>query len=159
MGLSKAVLAFYHHLVHEPCDHARAGLSKGKAFCPDCGYRVKLLWMQVKCRQCDSRRIPRKMFDGAIEPLHKYCRHCGSSEVRLVKKLKIDAHEVNYSVAVKETDYSEEPRPQAPGSFHPDPDFYPQFKGVNTRSRNQRPYSGPSLDIVEGEVIRKRYVG
>lgn len=95
------------------------------------------------------------MFDGTVEPLHKYCRHCGSADVRLVKKLKIDAHEVNYSVAVKEIDYSEEnPLPSNRQSLKPNPDFYPQFKGFNTRTRQQ----GSSLDIVEGEVIRTRYV-
>ncbi len=156
MSISRAFYAFYNELVQQDCTHSRVSLGKRSCFCPDCGYKVKLLWAQVKCRGCNSRRVPKKGFDGSVNPLHKYCRYCGAGDVRLVKKEKIEGHELVYSVALKEVDYTEEKKSEktvtskktSKKAAETQPDFVRMYK---TRF-NPRP-----SDVHEGEVIRKRF--
>ncbi len=157
LSISKAFYAFYNELVQQDCAHTRVNLGKRSCFCPDCGYKVKLLWAQVKCRGCNSRRVPKKSFDGSVEALHKYCRYCGASDVRLVKKEKIEGHELVYSVALKEVDYAEEkPADKKAGSKKKQskkaPDTQPDFIRLYNTRFNPRP-----TDVHEGEVIRKRF--
>ena len=121
-------------------------MGRETSFCPDCGYKIKLLWGMAKCRDCGSKQVPQKKVDGHIAPLNKYCRHCGSSAYYLLKKEKIDAYELVYAISLKEIDYSEERQaPQAPPKV-------PIFGAQSKAPRSSK------LDIVEGEVIRKRYV-
>ena len=142
MELYRALYAFYHQLVSRECDHSRVQLGQNHAFCPDCGYKITLQWTLLKCRQCDSKRVPKKTPDGRIVPLHKYCRHCGSSDSRLVKRERIDAYDLLYAISTKEIDYSEERKPA-------------WERPVTAQPSARAPQS---LDIVEGQVIRKRYV-
>ncbi len=152
LSISKAFYAFYNELIQQDCAHLRVNISKSACFCPDCGYKVKLLWAQVKCRGCNSRRVPKKSFDGSVSPLHKYCRYCGAGDVRLVKKNKIESHELAYSVALKEVDYTEEKRNDKKISAHTGSSTASDFiRMFNTRFTSQ------PTDIHEGEVIRKRF--
>lgn len=145
MDLYRALYTFYKSLVEQDCEHQRVHFGQSAPFCPDCGYKIKLLWVMVKCRHCDSKRIPRRMPDGKITPLHKYCRHCGASAFRLVKRESIDAYELLYGLSIKEIDYSEERRqPQFTPRPGPQPKATPQAQ--------QSPF-----DVVDGQVIRKRY--
>ncbi len=133
-SVKKAVNAFFQNLITPSCEHRRANLSA--RFCPDCGYKVKLVWVMIKCRSCQARRVPDKsVVLGAVRPLEKFCRHCGSTDYQIVKKDRIDAYELMYCVSLKEIDYTEE----APPNAEP--------------VRQTAPFN-----IVEGEVLNSAFV-
>lgn len=115
------------------------------------------MWVFVKCRQCDAKRTPRRMPDGKIQPFDRHCRQCGTSAFRLVKRQAIDAYELQYCLSVKEVDYREERKPFQKPAVNPaaanakqTPPSYRPFQ------QTRAPFS-PAFDVVEGEVVRKRY--
>jgi DNA-directed RNA polymerase subunit RPC12/RpoP len=148
LDLYKALYAFYKTLVDKDCEHTRVHMGQNACFCPDCGYKVLMKWSFVRCRDCDAKRIPRRLPDGKIAPLHKYCRHCGSSSYRLVKRDFIEAFELLYGLLVKEIDYTEERRPVEPVHTKGEQDPLPL---------NKEAIGKTAFDVVDGQVIRKRY--
>lgn len=73
--------------------------------------------------------------DGRAVPLYKYCQHCGQADYQIIKKDRINVHEMAYALLTKEINYSEE------RLFKPKQAHNP-FEAVK------------GLDIVEGEVLR-----
>ncbi len=140
MRLFKALYAFYQELVGQPCEHPRVQVGQSGNYCPDCGYKIQMLWAILRCRTCGSKRLPKKHLDGKITPLERYCKHCGATDYQLIQRKKLHVHELTYAVALKEVDYlSEEDttpiRPAAPNPFR---------------------HVGVSFDVVDGEVLRKQ---
>lgn len=107
MRVLKAMYAFYKQLFFQSCTHERVTKDKSGSFCPDCGYQVKVIWNMLRCRTCGTKRHPRQELDGVISPIFKYCQHCGGHDVQLLKRHKINAHEMGYAIAIKEIDYTE----------------------------------------------------
>lgn len=143
MQLLKALYAFYQTLFGSECEHHRvqavAGEANKSGFCPDCGYKVLLMWTLCRCRTCGSKRHPRQGMDGRIAPLYRYCQHCGEADYQVIKRDKINVHEMTYAILTKEIDYSEE--------------------RVSKPKRAHNPFElHPGLNIVEGEVLHKEYV-
>lgn len=143
MQLIKALYAFYQTLLARECEHKQVKANPGHAsrgYCPDCGYKVILLWTLCRCRTCGSKRHPKQSLDGRIAPLYKYCQHCGQSDFQIIKRDKINVHEMPYAILTREIDYSEERLTQPKRAHNP---FEVKKKGLN---------------IVEGEVLRTEYV-
>jgi ribosomal protein S27AE len=142
----RACYAFYQSLFSRECEHANVVLNKrGPSFCPDCGYKILHMWVMVKCQSCDAKRLPRRMPDGKVRPMERFCSRCGEKAFRVVKRDKIDAFELHFGLSVKEIDYTEERR--TPGTKHQPA----ANNGFNPFKANQ------PFDIVEGQVLRKRY--
>lgn len=139
MQLIKALAAFYQTLFHRDCEHKRVsprpGEALGACFCPDCGYKIQVMWTLCRCRTCGSKRHPKLGMDGRVSTLYKYCQHCGQADYQIIKKDKINVHEMPYALLTKDINYSEE------RLFKPKPTHNP-FEAVK------------GLDIVEGEVLR-----
>lgn len=143
MQLFRAIVAFWQTLLTRECEHKRLTAVPGQpgksGYCPDCGYKVAILWTLCRCRTCGSKRHPRQSLDGRVSPLYKYCQHCGQSDYQLIKKDRINVHEMPYAILNKEINYVEErlgnPR-KAPNPF----EMYGK------------------LDIVEGEVLHKQEI-
>lgn len=147
MDLAQAMYCFYRYLAAPQCAHPHVSFYRKAGYCPDCGYKIKLLWTFVRCRKCGAKRIPRQQIDGSVVPLQKYCIHCGTTDYCLVKKEKIEAHDLLYCVAGKEIDYSAESgeedvflRSNHPSPFHLKPEHI-------------------KPEIVEGYVVRKVELG
>ena len=142
MQLFKAIYAFWRTLFACECEHKRVTSMPGQpamaSYCPDCGYRVVMVWTLCRCRTCGSKRNPKKSIDGHVAPLYRYCRQCGEAEYQIIKKSKINVYEMPYAILCKEIDYAE----QRLGS--------PSRPGFNPFE------SPPGAKIVDGEVIRKR---
>jgi NMD protein affecting ribosome stability and mRNA decay len=141
MQLFKALTAFYQTLFYRECEHkrvtARTGESAHSGFCPDCGYKILLMWTLCRCRTCGSKRHPKIGVDGRISALYKYCQHCGQADYQIIKKDRINVHEMVYAILTKEIDYSEERLP-------------------NPKKRQPNPFEAyRGLDIVEGEVLSR----
>ena len=163
MRVYKAFCTFYKELLEEECQHQRVKTGKKSNYCPDCGYKVQVVWTQVRCRGCGSKRVPKKRIDGRVEPMYKYCRHCGCSEFRLIKRSGIHAHEVNYSVVQKEVDYRDDEvevtmnpkRQKAPqgktSTYHDNPFIRKQ----SCQGHYEAFRSGNFSDVVEGQVVRR----
>ena len=141
--LLKAIYAFCDALLTRECEHPRINNLQSGCFCPDCGYKIKVVWTIVRCRTCASRRLPRKTPDGKVKPTFRYCQHCGSSEYQLLHKQRLHVHELMYAIAIKEIDYSTDEK-SALGEFESAPNLHNPFR--KTRA---------NFDVVEGEVLRK----
>lgn len=147
MRLVRALYAFYRHLFGAECEHPhlRDKMTHGEqcgGFCPDCGYKVAMKWAMVRCRNCVSKRTPKKNLDGSIGPMYRYCEHCGSTDFQVIKKAKLHAHEMPYAVMSAEVDYSDEqPR-----------------KKVYTPPK-ENPFAAFANNVVEGEVVKSEYLG
>lgn len=94
------------------CAHLRVDIAKLPGCCPDCGEPVQLVWMLLRCRGCNVKRVPRRSLKGAIQPLESRCRYCGAREVRQVRKERIEAFELPYAIAVTETERLDRPQRQ-----------------------------------------------
>ena len=155
MKLVRALYAFYRQLFGAECEHphlrektASGPLDHGikGTFCPDCGYKVAMLWTMVRCRNCISKRTPRKCLDGSVGPLYRYCEHCGSTDYQVIKKQRLAAHEVPYAMLCADVDYSEE---RCTGKQYQSP--------INNRLDNPfAAFSGAA--VVEGEVVHTEFV-
>ncbi len=140
MQFLKALHAFYYNLFERECQHkqvtATPGTQNRSGYCPDCGYKIVLLWTLCRCRTCGSKRLPKTTPDGRVTTLYKYCQHCGQADYQIIKRDKINAHEMQYAILSKEIDYAEE--------------------RLTQRKRPDNPFEiYDKLNIVEGEVIRK----
>ncbi len=152
MQIIKALAAFYTALVHQDCEHprvappgssCRSGHNQAHAtetpstYCEDCGYKVRALWSICRCRTCGGKRQPKRGMDRRIRPLYRYCQHCGQTDFQLIKKDRINVHEMPYALLTKEIDYTEERQPSPKRAANPFVAAYRQ------------------LDIVEGEVLHR----
>jgi NMD protein affecting ribosome stability and mRNA decay len=140
MQLCKALYAFWRTLFARECEHKRVAPIPGQparsAYCPDCGYKIAIMWTLCRCRTCGSKRHPKQNIDGHVSTLYRYCQHCGEANYQIVKKDRINVHEMPYAVLCKEIDYAEERL----GNPKRAPNPFEAYRG------------GP---IVEGEVLRK----
>ena len=162
MKLVRALYAFYRQLFGAECEHPhlRDQCESGKrtgTFCPDCGYKVQMLWAMVRCRNCIGKRVPKKNLDSSIAPMYRYCEHCGSTDFQVIKKSRLAAYEMPFAVMCAEVDYAEE-RQSTPGKGLPPKEYSaPRYNRLNNPFAIFNGEGG--LNIVEGEVLRSEFVG
>lgn len=148
MRILQAFAAFCQALRADECEHSALTSRRDgdvcSSYCPDCGYKVLLLWTLCRCRTCGSRRIPKRGLDGGISPQHRYCRHCGQSDYRIVKKRRLTIHEIPYAVLTPEVDYTEE-------SFPP-----PECKTRRREVNNPFTAASTGPHVVEGTVLHRK---
>lgn len=143
-AIFRGVSAFCASISGKECAHERVSQHKHGAFCPDCGYQIRMMWAIVRCRTCGVKRLPKPGMDGRVSPLYKYCQDCGAVEYRIIKKEKIHAHEMAFALSCREVDYSEGGSPAAAEKPVPDGNLKNPFLRA--------------FDVVEGEVLGSRYV-
>lgn len=146
--------------------------------CPDCGYMVKPVWVLLKCRGCNVKRLPKPVstpsldeslpqslpLEHQLEPLDRCCRQCGSSAIRVQKRDSIEAYDLPYAVLMKEIDYREEVQlpsvqatvntPQANPYGSPAGWVAPKLPGYAPISINPN-LTGNLLNILEGPQARQ----
>ena len=144
MRLLRAVYAFYRALFGSSCDHVRlSSQTRSGNFCPDCGYRVKLIWNLCRCKTCGARRTLSKALDGWISPKERYCSHCGTSDYQLIQKENIHGYELPYAALSREIDYL-------------DDCINARFNSQQLKkTRSNSPFQTSHFDIVEGILINK----
>lgn len=150
MPLVKALYAFYRQLFETECTHRLVKPIPGGSICPECGYRIQIMWHLLRCRCCGSKRHTKMMPDKSIRPLFKYCQHCGGTDVQLIKRGQIHVYEVPYAVCSKEVDYTE---PIA----HNVQFRYQQYAQQNPFEPIKKYATSPQYkgDVVEGVVLKK----
>ena len=88
MSIAKAAYAFYINLFERDCEHkqvtAKPGTHNAVGHCPDCGYKIAMLWTLVRCRTCGAKRHPKTAIDGRVSPLYRYCQHCGEHDYQII---------------------------------------------------------------------------
>jgi hypothetical protein len=142
--LFRALYAFYRTLFSSNCEHKSvSGSSKKGNFCPDCGYRIKLLWNLCRCKTCGARRTLSRALDGWISPKERHCSHCGDSAYQLVQKEQIHGYELPYATLTREIDYLDQ---CINANFQ---------KNQLKDARFQSPFKSQYFDIVEGVLINK----
>jgi len=144
MRLLRAVYAFYRALFGSSCDHVKmSSQTRNGNFCPDCGYRVKLIWNLCRCKTCGARRTLTKALDGWISPKERYCSHCGTSSYQLIQKERIHGYELPYAALSREVDYL-------------DDCINANFNGNQLKKRSlNSPFQTSHFEIVEGILINK----
>lgn len=90
----------YFFLNHNNCKHQKVTPYSTGCFCPDCGKKIKISWVMVRCKCCSTKRHARVIFNN-IKPREKYCIKCGSSEFYMERKDFIEYYELEYSVISK----------------------------------------------------------
>jgi hypothetical protein len=131
----KAVAAFFNVLAHQSCHHTGVQLQQpaGKSpmagvRCTHCGYKIKLVWVMLKCHGCSAKRHPKPAagyinetvpIDTQFSALTPCCRHCGSSGIKVSKRDAIDAHDLPYALLLKEVDYRDEVEPDHVPAMQP----------------------------------------
>lgn len=119
------------------CIHPRVNLIHGPCHCPDCGYKVKIMWNMLLCRGCDTRLVSQKSMLGEVKPLHTYCRHCGGDRYKLIKKSTIEAYELIYAISEMVTGFGED-----------ESQWQPAVKNPFTVSANIQ-----DEDIIDAEIV------
>jgi ribosomal protein S27AE len=107
--LKSAVTGMLDRLKHRDCEHSRVNHSD--TFCPDCGQKVLITWQFVRCKHCNARRLPRKLMDGKVKPIEKFCRRCGEAEFVTGEKAAVEVFEIVYCVAKKQVVKAHPPLP------------------------------------------------
>ncbi len=49
-------------------------------YCPDCGSKIIIKWVNIKCKQCGHFRKPKKQSFLNLKPIRKFCSYCGSDK-------------------------------------------------------------------------------
>lgn len=78
MNVKKALINI-EELLGIKCPH-RSVKSDSCNFCPDCGKKVKVRWVSIKCRQCGHLRTAANKNSHSIAPKKDFCCYCGSSK-------------------------------------------------------------------------------
>lgn len=147
LNWSRAITAFCQTLLQKNCQHIRCS---GSDFCQDCGEYVQLQWVQLRCRGCNTKRLPQKINE-VIKPVHRYCKHCGCHGFRQIAKTNIEPFELIYSVGIKKVILvQEDPIPAKPYRTK-------AFVSDSFSSIRQAFYKAAQTPhIVEGQVVRKQ---
>lgn len=84
------------------CSHNSVNQYEKGSYCPDCGNKIKLSWIILRCQQCKALRMSKVNPNGDITPLKEYCSDCGNQSWFSRKKDTLDVFESFYAIAVKE---------------------------------------------------------
>ena len=102
MGIFKMIEKIIRNLLCLQCRHKSVNQYKKGDFCPDCGMKIKLGWITLRCSMCKSLLLPQiDNFDN-IFPLHKFCPDCGSDKWYSCCKNNLETSESLYSIVIKE---------------------------------------------------------
>ena len=99
------------HFLSFECRHNAINQFQESTYCPDCGEKVKINWITIKCKKCKNLRMPQLNGYGDVWPQKKYCANCGSAEWYSIKKESLSLNETFFSVPVKDIIVQEKNRP------------------------------------------------
>ncbi|MCA9806638.1 MAG: zinc ribbon domain-containing protein [Cyanobacteria bacterium HKST-UBA06] len=168
MRLVKAIAAFLRVWFNTgSCTHARVDVTKGSAYCPDCGYHVKVVWNMLVCRRCSAKRLPKPSIFGPIQPQELFCKHCGYDRVQHVQKDHIQPYELPFAISELYTDFGSQPGgdPHAPayrpGGTMPAHGYVPYVRQSLYHNRWRMPASvrkAQGTTAMPGQVVGHRQV-
>jgi len=76
MGMEK-ILVKVENFLGIKCSH-KSVKNDSCNFCPDCGKKISVRWVSIKCRQCGHLRIAAYKNARLIAPKKNFCYYCGS---------------------------------------------------------------------------------
>ncbi|OGI01369.1 MAG: hypothetical protein A2Y25_02630 [Candidatus Melainabacteria bacterium GWF2_37_15] len=82
------------------CKHKNITPFSAGNFCPDCGKKIEISWLILRCSCCQSKRQAGVVFNSVV-PRSKYCIKCGTSECYTEKKEQIEFYDFEYAVISK----------------------------------------------------------
>jgi len=82
------------------CSHRNFSPFSGGDFCPDCGKRIEITWLLLRCSCCNSKRKSRVAFN-TITPLNKFCVKCGETDCYIEKKENPEFFDIEYAIVSK----------------------------------------------------------
>lgn len=85
---------------HKKCSHRKLTPLTFGDFCPDCGKKIEISWMILRCKCCNSKRKARVIFN-TIRPEDKFCSKCGDSECEIERKQTLEFFDVEFAVISK----------------------------------------------------------
>jgi hypothetical protein len=89
-------------ILSSECRHPHINQFNSGNFCPDCGQKIKVNWITIKCQQCRSLRLLKLTNHNEIIPLDRYCTNCGSEKWFSTRTEKLNISEYMYGVLLKE---------------------------------------------------------
>jgi len=84
------------------CKHPHINQFNSGNHCPDCGQKINICWITIKCQQCKNLRMPKITADNKIVPLETYCTNCGSEKWFSNRTDKLNFSEYMYGIVLKE---------------------------------------------------------
>ncbi len=92
---------FLTKILRKKCRHASVNEFNPIRYCTDCGKRVELQQIFVKCKKCNSFLTPKLDKAGDVVPLKKFCPNCGGAGWYSMKAAKLNSYLSLYSILVK----------------------------------------------------------
>ncbi|MDD3014221.1 MAG: hypothetical protein PHC34_11010 [Candidatus Gastranaerophilales bacterium] len=89
-------------ILRNECKHPHINQFNSGNHCPDCGQKIKISWITIRCQQCKVLRMPKSNNYYEIVPLDKYCTNCGSERWFSNHSEKLDVSEYMYGISLKE---------------------------------------------------------
>jgi len=89
-------------LLHGECKHPHVNQFNSGNYCPDCGQKIQISYITIRCQQCKTLRMPKVTCQNEIIPLDKYCTNCNSEKWFSKRSEKINFSEHMYAMFLKE---------------------------------------------------------
>lgn len=83
------------------CNHHKVDQFNSKSHCPDCGQKIKISWIILRCGNCKTPRMPLVDKKGKISPKEKYCSVCGADMWFLSRTESLKFTEYKYGIIRK----------------------------------------------------------
>lgn len=84
------------------CKHKKINNFNNGNHCPDCGNKIKISWITIRCQSCKAIRKVKIKNINEIVPLNKYCINCGSKKWFSICSDEINFSDRGYGIAIKE---------------------------------------------------------
>lgn len=83
------------------CNHQNVDQFSSNSHCPDCGQKIKISWIMLRCGNCKAPRMPLVDKRGKIVPKEKYCSKCGADVWFLSRAENLKFTEYKYGIIRK----------------------------------------------------------
>lgn len=87
--------SFFKH--GKKCLHKKMVPLSAGSFCPDCGKKIEISWLILRCKCCKSRRKAKVIFNSVV-PDDKYCIKCGEEVCFLERRETLDFFEFDFAI-------------------------------------------------------------
>lgn len=109
--MAGVLLKILGHFLSFECRHNSINQFQKSTYCPDCGEKVRINWITIKCQKCRSLRMPQTNGYGDVWPQKKHCASCGSPEWYSIRKESLALNETFFAVPVKDIVKEEKNKP------------------------------------------------
>ncbi len=92
---------FIAKILRKKCKHKSVNEFNPVRYCPDCGKRIELEQIFVKCKKCNGFLVPKLNKVGDVLPLKKFCPNCGGAGWYSFKSAKLNSFLNLYSILIK----------------------------------------------------------